>query len=231
MKLQLQLQQVLQHTTSLLALISILTYCILVATGNYKKWSLPILIGVSLCKLLSVRRSHRSSLQAAGSSSSSSVVNTFRQRLFLANYNFNSSSSPSSCCCKLLRSIYHTLHHRISNDSNLYILSTLIILLPCLTFYICRVVRHLTTPFDDNDNTANDSSNSNYNYNHKELANDFGKLSAASLSFLLLPISKYSNLLPLLGSSGNNEVHVVRMHIYAGYLALLGGILHGLYYI
>src|SRR6056300_1626510 len=96
---QLQLQQLLQHTTFLVALISILTYCILVATGNYKKWSLPILIGVSLCKLLSVRR--RSSLRqaaganvvvnkAAGSSSSSSVVNTFRQRLFLANYNFNS---------------------------------------------------------------------------------------------------------------------------------------------
>src|SRR5210317_2046652 len=107
MKLQQLLQQLLQHTTFLVALISILTYCILVATGNYKKWSLPILIGVSLCKLLSVRH-HRSSLRqaaanivvnkAAGSSSSSSVVNTFRQRLFLANYNFNSSSSP---CCTL----------------------------------------------------------------------------------------------------------------------------------
>jgi hypothetical protein len=164
--------------------------------------------------------SSSNNITTAGSSSSSSVVNTFRQRLF-----FNSSSS---CCCTLLRSIYHSLHHRISNDRNLYILSTVIILLPCLTFYICRVVRHLTTPFD-NDNKDSNSSNSS-NYNHKELANDFGKLSAASLSFLLLPISKYSNLLLGIGG-GNGEVHIVRMHIYAGYLALLGGILHGLYYI
>ena len=67
------------------------------------------------------------------------------------------------------------------------------------------------------------------NYNHKELANDFGKLSAASLSFLLLPLSKYSNLLST--SLGGSEVHIVKMHIYAGYIALVGGILHGLYYI
>eukprot|EP00984_Skeletonema_dohrnii_P009409 scaffold3606_cov76-Skeletonema_dohrnii-CCMP3373.AAC.2 len=205
------LPRLLNRTSFLVALISISWYCILVATGEYAKWSYPILIGAAICKLTSVATSIRPRWQnhedSNGSSSSSSFFNTHRQRL------------SSSCCSGgLLRSIYKSIAHRISNDNhqnNLDILSTAIILLPCIIFYIRRVIRHLSKLADDG------------HYNHDELANDFGKLSAASLSFLLLPVSKHS---ALLSSLNLGEIQVVRMHIYAGTCAIVAGVLHGLYY-
>eukprot|EP00985_Skeletonema_marinoi_P010997 scaffold5180_cov74-Skeletonema_marinoi.AAC.2 len=165
------LPRLLNRTSFLVALISISWYCILVATGEYARWSYPVLIGAAICKLTSVAptssRRWQNHEDSNGSSSSSSFFNTHRQRL------------SSSCCCGgLLRSIYNSIAHRIPNDNhqnNLYILSTAIILLPCIIFYIRRVIRHLSKLTDDG------------HYNHDELANDFGKLSAASLSFLLLP--------------------------------------------
>eukprot|EP00985_Skeletonema_marinoi_P018619 scaffold10420_cov103-Skeletonema_marinoi.AAC.1 len=206
------LPRLLNRTSFLVALISISWYCILVATGEYAKWSYPILIGAAICKLTSVvatsiRPRWQNHEDSNGSSSSSSFFNTHRQRL------------SSSCCSGgILRSIYKSIAHRISNDNhqnNLYILSTAIILLPCIIFYIRRVVRHLSKLTDDG------------HYNHDELANDFGKLSAASLSFLLLPVSKHS---ALLSSLNLGEIHVVRIHIYAGTCAIVAGVAHGLYY-
>eukprot|EP00984_Skeletonema_dohrnii_P004218 scaffold1490_cov121-Skeletonema_dohrnii-CCMP3373.AAC.1 len=206
------LPRLLNRTSFLVALISISWYCILVATGEYAKWSYPILIGAAICKLTSVATSIRPRWQSHedsnGSSASSSFFNTHRHRLI-----------SSSCCSGgLLRSIYKSIAHRISNDShhdNLYILSTAIILLPCIIFYTRRVIRHLSKLTDDG------------HYNHDELANDFGKLSAASLSFLLLPVSKHS---ALLSSLNLGEIHAQQMHIYAGTCAIVAGVAHGLYY-
>ena len=195
-----KLPALLNHAAFLAALTSICWYCTLVASGDYKKWSYPILIGSTLCKLISVNKSLKDG------HSSSSVFNTLRQRL--SNSRFGS----------LLVSTCTSLSHRISNDihhHNLYILSTAIILLPCAIFYIRRVIRHMSKLTDDG------------HYDHDELANDFGKLSAASLSFLLIPVSKY---LGLLSSINLGEVQLVRMHIYAGTLAIISGVAHGLYY-
>ena len=204
------LPRLLNRTSFLVALISISWYCILVATGDYAKWSYPILIGAAICKLTLVtttsRRPHHE--DSNGSSSSASFFNTHRQRL------------SSSCLGDntTFRSICRSISYRISNDisqNNLNILSTTIILLPCIIFYIRRVIRHLSKLTDDG------------RYDHDELANNFGKLSAAFLSFLLLPVSKHSALFKSLSLG---EVQVVRMHIYAGTCAIAAGMAHGLYY-
>jgi len=187
------------------ALLSISSYCILVATGDYAKWSYPILIGAAICKLTFVTTATRwQNYENSNGTFSSSYFNT----------------NLSNCCFSdgLLRSLYKSITHRISNDNhqhNLKILSTAIILLPCFIFYISRVIRHLSELTDDG------------HYNHDELANDFGKLSAAFLSFLLIPVSKHS---ALFSSLNLGEIHVVRIHIYAGTCATVAGVAHGLYY-
>ena len=205
------LPRLLNRASFLVALISISWYCILVAAGDYAKWSYPILIGAAICKLTLVTTASRRPRHedSNGSSSSASFFNTHRQRLL-----------SSSCLGDnaTLRSIYRLISHRISNDisqNNLYILSTAIILLPCIIFYIRQVIRHLSKLTDDG------------RYDHDELANDFGKLSAAFLSFLLLPVSKHSALFKSLNLG---EIQVVRMHIYAGTCAIAAGVAHGLYY-
>eukprot|EP00986_Skeletonema_menzelii_P007567 scaffold2976_cov212-Skeletonema_menzelii.AAC.2 len=212
MKIIDALPHLLNRTSFLVALISISWYCILVATGDYAKWSYPILMGAAICKLTSVTNSFRPHWQSHedsnGSSSSTSFINTHRQRL------------SSSCVGgrATFRSKYRSISHRLSNDihqNSLYILSTAIIFFPCIIFYIRRVIRNLSKLTDDG------------RYNHDELANDFGKLSAAFLSFLLLPVSKHS---ALFSSLNLGEIQVVRMHIYAGTCALAAGVAHGLYY-
>eukprot|EP00557_Chaetoceros_sp_GSL56_P010510 CAMPEP_0176482378 /NCGR_PEP_ID=MMETSP0200_2-20121128/3342_1 /TAXON_ID=947934 /ORGANISM="Chaetoceros sp., Strain GSL56" /LENGTH=692 /DNA_ID=CAMNT_0017878687 /DNA_START=768 /DNA_END=2846 /DNA_ORIENTATION=+ len=63
---------------------------------------------------------------------------------------------------------------------------------------------------------------------HHRLANDLGKVAVTAMSYFLVPVSRQSVLLTCLNM---NPSHAVRLHIFAGYIALAGGIAHGLYWI
>ena len=135
--------RLLNHTSFLIALVSISWYCILIATGEYVKWSYPILIGAALCKLTFVTTRpiiQPYAVDTNNGSSSSSFFNTHRQRLCTSCFTNNKSG--------ILPSIYKSITHRLSNDTHqtnrLYILSTIILFLPCIIFYIRRVKRHLS---------------------------------------------------------------------------------------
>jgi len=62
---------------------------------------------------------------------------------------------------------------------------------------------------------------------HSRLANWFGFLGVLPVSFMLLPVSRFSVFVRALKLS---EINVLKMHIYAGTIALFGGIVHGVYY-
>lgn len=64
---------------------------------------------------------------------------------------------------------------------------------------------------------------------HKEMANDFGKAAAASLGFLLVPVSRHSSLMAAAGME--SEVAAVRLHVVSGCVAMGGSAAHGLYYV
>eukprot|EP00985_Skeletonema_marinoi_P004920 scaffold2131_cov111-Skeletonema_marinoi.AAC.4 len=71
------LPRLLNRTSFLVALISIAWYCILVATGEYAKWSYPILIGAAICKLTSVATSIRPRWENHDDSNGSSSWSSF----------------------------------------------------------------------------------------------------------------------------------------------------------
>ena len=191
----------------LMALVAVFWYCLLVSQGDYYNWSYPVLIGATVCKLLSSSSSYSDRSWIKTKTFKRGIISTAHQRI--ENY-FSQYSAIQT-----FHSMRKTLSCIISNDNhyNVIFISTFIILAPCAIFYVKRVSHHLSS----DDGSAD----------HEELANDFGKLGAASFAFLLLPVSKQSSILRALELS---EIHIIRIHIYSGVLAIFGGIMHGLYY-
>eukprot|EP00980_Cylindrotheca_fusiformis_P025159 scaffold13207_cov143-Cylindrotheca_fusiformis.AAC.12 len=100
------------------------------------------------------------------------------------------------------------------NDNNhgLHLLTTLIIIIPCSVFTVRVLSKHMAKEGIDF---------------HKGVANGLGKVGLAAMSFFLIPVSKHSVLLE---ASGIGSIHAVRLHTWAGFFAILGGLGHGLYY-
>ena len=112
--------------------------------------------------------------------------------------------------------IISTIHRSLELDihsGGLIKLTWLLIVIPCTIF----VTKRMHTHWLDLEGKKL----------HKELANDFGKLSAAAMSFFLIPVSKHSILLQAVGIP---SIHATRLHVWAGCVALFGGIAHGVYY-
>eukprot|EP00526_Cylindrotheca_closterium_P005001 CAMPEP_0113606614 /NCGR_PEP_ID=MMETSP0017_2-20120614/2949_1 /TAXON_ID=2856 /ORGANISM="Cylindrotheca closterium" /LENGTH=626 /DNA_ID=CAMNT_0000515171 /DNA_START=443 /DNA_END=2323 /DNA_ORIENTATION=+ /assembly_acc=CAM_ASM_000147 len=64
---------------------------------------------------------------------------------------------------------------------------------------------------------------------HKKKANDFGFLAVVAMSYFLIPVSRQSVIMEALGI-GSGSAHATRLHVWAGIIALFGGLAHGLYY-
>lgn len=119
------------------------------------------------------------------------------------------SDSATNMCMHLLRS-----SRARAGDANIQRLSIVFILIPCSVYVTTLVIHHLK-----------DAQNSK---THANLANDFGKLSVMAMSYFLVPVSRHSILLKCLRI---NPSHAVQLHIFAAYIALFGGLMHGLYWI
>lgn len=100
-------------------------------------------------------------------------------------------------------------------DWNMTALSIMFILIPCM-INLTRAL-HLRLFVDTFSSKT-----------HHRLANDFGKVSVTAMSYFLIPVSRQSILLTCLNI---NPSHAVRLHTFAGYIALACGIAHGLYWI
>ena len=96
--------------------------------------------------------------------------------------------------------------------------ATLIVAIPTLIYFAIGIVSRLResnwTPTTEKE--------------HGHLSNVCGKLSAITMSFFLIPVAKHSIILKCVGLDPN---HAVRLHTWAGTIALAGGLFHGLYYI
>lgn len=99
---------------------------------------------------------------------------------------------------------------------NLTALSLIFIAIPCLVNISRGFLKHIDGSW-------------NFTYDtHMHLANDFGKMAVSAMSYFLIPVSRQSVLLICLQISPS---HAVKLHTFAGYVALGGGLSHGLYWI
>ena len=206
----------LNKVSTLTSIIGITYYCYLVTQGEYTQWGIPLFVSSCICKLLSATTSPRGSYDEHYKSSSSlhqkrgMVPRTFFHR----HLQENTILHKLSCLYKYIRI---TLNN--DNNYNVIFLSLLIIILPSLTYFYTKLHDHLLSFTQQGEGI-----------NHTKLANDFGKLAAAAFTFLLLPVTKHSTLLSNGSSLKLSEVHMIRLHIYAGYLVIFGTVVHGLYY-
>ena len=138
------------------------------------------------------------------------VPRTFYQQ-YIQEYITSLKDTKLSCLYKYIRVSINN-----DNNYNVILLSLLIIFIPSFTYLYTKLHDHIVSFVQKGTGIK-----------HTKLANDFGKLAAVAFTFLLLPITKHSILLTQLGLS---EVHMIRLHIYSGYLVLFGTLVHGLYY-
>lgn len=92
-------------------------------------------------------------------------------------------------------------------------LSFIFILIPCLIYFASGIYRHLY----GHDLSADDQI--------MEIANAGGQTAMIALSFFLVPVSRHSVLLDLMGWSPEKAI---RMHIWSGRICILGVLFHGL---
>jgi len=97
-------------------------------------------------------------------------------------------------------------------DPNYTFLGILLFVLPTLTYLALQL---------------NDALRSDV-YSHRHVANIFGKTSMMAMSYFLIPVSRHSILLT---SMGWDPIHAAQLHTCAGYVAVLGGLAHGVYYV
>eukprot|EP00980_Cylindrotheca_fusiformis_P025158 scaffold13207_cov143-Cylindrotheca_fusiformis.AAC.11 len=92
------------------------------------------------------------------------------------------------------------------NDNNhaLHLLTTLLVIIPCSVFIGCNASSHRVT------------------------ANGLGQLGVAAMSYSLIPVSKHSILLEAVGIG---SIHAVRLHMWAGFFSIVGGVGHGVYHL
>eukprot|EP00980_Cylindrotheca_fusiformis_P025161 scaffold13207_cov143-Cylindrotheca_fusiformis.AAC.14 len=100
------------------------------------------------------------------------------------------------------------------NDTNhnLVVLTILIVAIPCSIFAYRLIFARMSTM------------GARF---HKGAANGLGKLGVAAMSYFLIPVSKHSILLE---AAGIGSIHALNLHIWAGCVAVFGGLAHGLYY-
>eukprot|EP01083_Nonionella_stella_P229065 811209_1 len=101
-------------------------------------------------------------------------------------------------------------------DPNMNSINILLVLLPCLIYGMRSVGGHMA----DNGFEITQSL-------HKHVANDFGKLSAFAMSAFLVPVARHSILLEVLGLDPR---YGLRVHIFSGYIAVVTGLGHGIYW-
>ena len=198
------LYNILNKLAYLSSIVGICYYWKFVAEGEYATWGIPLFISACICKLVSTPSQQKSALQRRGILSNTIYTQIKFNPVYIK-----------------LSDIFGYLKRKLSNDnnSNLYILSIAIVILPCFYYFVTKLQGHISS-FS---NGLTEMSTKN----HTKLANDFGKLASVAFTFLLLPVSKSSSLLSTLKLS---EVHIIRMHIITGLIVLGGSIIHGLYY-
>ncbi|KAL7548356.1 hypothetical protein ACHAWF_011648 [Thalassiosira exigua] len=212
------LPHVLNGLSFLAALTGLAVYAVFVALGDYVRWGTPLLASAVVCRLLSVHEGgHYLSRKSSGgrpAGSRGAMLTTFYHRA-VGRWHRLLARSP---LLQKLGASHRRLRRALDNDSryNLFVPSFLLVVLPCSIYFFGKVAGHLR-----------DFKEAGEGINHKKLANDFGKLGSAALSFLLIPTSKHS---PLTGAMGWSEVHALRLHITAGCVVLFGGIAHGVYH-
>ncbi|KAL9182115.1 hypothetical protein ACHAXT_012767 [Thalassiosira profunda] len=206
--------RVLNRLSFLAALYGIGRFCVLLARGDYFKWAVPLLISSAVCKLLTTTPRYNPQKNEGYSH----LENGSRGMIAMTCYQRIKSNLAHNRFVQKLGGIGQSMSRRLRNDNhyNLLFLSAFIILMPCAIYFAGKVSGHLT-----------DAKEAGEGINHKKIANDFGKLGASALAFLLLPVSKHS---PLLGAVGLSEVHAIRLHICAGCVVLFVEFSHGLYY-
>ena len=250
---------ILNKASHLIAIISLLWYTKLVATGDYFQWALPLLAASCICKLFSTNNS------------STGMMLWDNNNLQEANGKQQQQQQQQGSSSSYYQSLKSN-HHRGKGGQRINIINNTIIL-PFTTFHQRIKSSFIIQKFESiystcarkltNDNHSNllflsstivilpcfiyftsklyghfsDFQKHNQPVNHTKYANDFGKLASAALSFLLLPVSKHSSLLSSSSSNGGSgallqlsEVHMIRLHIAAGCVVLFGGVMHGLYY-
>ena len=198
------LHNILNKLAYISSIVGICYYCRLVAKGAYATWGIPLFISACICKLISTPSQQKSALQRRGILSNTIYSQIKTNPVYIK-----------------LSDIFGYLKRILTNDnnSNLYILSIAIVILPCFYYFATKLQGHI--------NSFSNGLTEMSTKNHTKLANDFGKLASVAFTFLLLPVSKSSSLLSTLKLS---EVHIIRMHIITGLIVLGGSIIHGLYY-
>jgi predicted ferric reductase len=198
----------LNQTAFLAAFVGICMYCILLALDKYFILAYPLLAAASACTLLSVSTSTRT--RTRNPSRKFQVIRTAYQRFILYVY-----------CPNRMHTIIQSLSRIFANDTNhnLVFLSVTLIILPCSIYIIKRITHHL---IDEEGIIQIDPST------HRHLANDFGKLSVTAMSYFLIPVSRHSIIIKAVGI---HPTRALRMHIWAGCIAISGGVVHGLYWV
>ena len=197
----------LNKISCITAIIGIVWYCIYLVQGEYTKWGLPLFVGAITCKLFSTSSNVMQSSMGTDKISGIMLPRTFYQRI-------KTTKALNRC-----NNIYQKLSQNIKNDNNYNVifLSTIIIILPSTIYFLTKINGHLASFREKNQDI-----------DHTKLANDFGKLAAICLTFLLLPVSKNSSFIS--SALKLSDVHMLRLHICSGYMVLFGGVVHGLYY-
>jgi len=119
------------------------------------------------------------------------------------------------CFYRNTRTRFTRSKNKYGGDPDYNWLSFWIVGVPSLLYAAARVHRHL---IDDE---------AVFHELHADLANDFGKLGVVAMAWFLIPVSRHSAILT---ACGWDPIAAVRLHIWGGYLAVFGGLFHGVYW-
>lgn len=227
-----------------IAIGAIIIFCVLLALGKYEWHFYPLLGAASMCSLL----------HSATTTDNNCMLTTTRNyparnsgndgKRSRLGWTLLSRLLPNSFCCSKLQSISAPLNlertttkKRATEDNswwwgssstqvstccnkggdpNMIFINIILVLFPCLVYITRKVGGRLA------------EINFDLSYlPHEGIANDFGKASSFAMSAFLVPVARHSILLKSLGFDPR---YGLKLHIFSGYVALLMGLTHGIYW-
>jgi len=227
----------------IIAMGAIISFCVLLALGKYEWHFYPLLAAASICSLLYTTTTiDNTNIDPAMNTGTGDVhADGKRSRL---GWTLLSRILPNSVCCSKLQynsdpfdlertptkkvatehtswwCRWSTRMPRCCNkrgDPNMVLINIIAVLVPCLVYMIRKVGRRFA------------EMELYYGYfPHEGIANDFGKVSSFAMSAFLVPVARHSILLKSLGFDPR---YGLRVHIFSGYVSVLTGLVHGIYWV
>ena len=207
-----ELKKMRESMAFIVAAVGMIIYIALIAFNQYNGYAFTLITTSSVCCFLmipmSMFKDKRGRLKQRQRQRERQRQ---RQRQQQAKYPTLAGTYISMMCQQIQQRFFFR-----GGDVNLTVVSLIFIAIPCLVNISHGFLKHIDGSWNFTQAT------------HKHLANDFGKMAVSAMSFFLIPVSRQSVLLVCLQISPS---HAVKLHTFAGYIALGSGLSHGLYWL